>query len=114
MSTTSALVVALKGGSNIGNAWFSLPQGVRYVASGNLGNVMFFVVDKVVYSQIITRFAEDLPMLINDHKESLCFFVSYLIQIVPQHYLNSAMVFGLHTIETKKKYFHSLLNTYLA
>ena len=50
--------------------------------------------------------------MLEKNKESISFFLSYLIQIFAQHFLNAFFVYGLNSIGTKEKYFHTLLLTY--
>jgi hypothetical protein len=46
------------------------------------------------------------------NKESISFFISYLIQILAQHFLNAFFVYGLDSIDTKDKYISTLVVTY--
>ncbi len=50
--------------------------------------------------------------ILEKNKESISFFLSYLIQIFAQHFLNAFFVYGLESISSKDKYVNTLLLTY--
>ena len=114
------IVIYSNGASSIATLWFSLlPPVVRYAASGMLGNLMFFALNQW-WSATIIRKSESLPRLLSKqlsesimkNASSISFFTSYLVQIIPQHFLNSLLVFGLEGINSREKYLKSLKNTY--
>ncbi len=95
------------------NLWFEkVPEAGRFASAGLLGNVVFFIIDYVFFNNIILPLANDLPKIVQRNKETVSFFVSYLMQTGFQHFLNALLVYGLDTIGTKKKYFDSLIITY--
>ena len=94
--------------------WFSLPELVRFLTSANIGNIAFFSIDQTLYKLVMTKIANDLPIILRENKESVCFFVSYLLQIVIQHFLNALLVYGMETIGSREKYFSTLLASYSA
>ena len=94
--------------------WFSLPQYVRFLASGGIGNIILFIMDESLYTQVIKKLAlkEKLPIILKKNKESVSFFIAYLGQIVFQHYLHAVLVFGRDTINSREKYLKTLKATY--
>ncbi len=50
--------------------------------------------------------------ILERNKESISFFLSYLIQILAQHFLNAFFVYGLESISTKERYANTLMLTY--
>lgn len=112
--------------------WFNkVPEPVRFVTSAGLGNIIFFYIDIIMYDLVIyplsiRDFSKDIDnigwkalhsllphqKMIQKNKESISFFISYLIQIIAQHFLNAFFVYGLDSISTKEKYLSSLTVTY--
>mmetsp|Transcript_17669 Transcript_17669/g.26312 ORF Transcript_17669/g.26312 Transcript_17669/m.26312 type:complete len:229 (-) Transcript_17669:86-772(-) len=107
---SSALI--LSSGMAISKAWYSVPQIFRFGISGTLGNVILFFMDSSFYKNVMLKYAKDFPKLVNQNAESVSFFVSYFFQIVVQHVMNAFLVFGWHTIDTRKKYMVSLAGCY--
>ena len=95
---------------SVGKAWYAVPQIVRFGMSGTLGNVIFYIMDQNFYKFVMLRHIDDFPKIVNRNAESISFFISYLGQVVIQHMMNAALVFGLDTI--RGKYFQSLLTCY--
>lgn len=95
------------------NLWFSsVPEPIRFITAANLGNIAFFKIDQALYNLVILPLSKDMPKLFQRNRETVSFFLAYLIQVGLQHFLNALMVYGLETIETSDKYFQSLALTY--
>ncbi len=116
--------------------WFSkVPEPARFFASAGLGNIIFFYIDIILYDLVIHPLSlQDFSKKFNSNnnnigakilllllppksvlqknKESISFFISYLIQILAQHFLNAFFVYGLETISNKDKYMSTLFVTY--
>jgi len=108
--------------------WFDVPELARFMTSAGIGNILFFYIDIVLYDLVIyplslhlnnlrydsKGMAKFLPskFMFHKNKESISFFVSYLIQIVFQHVLNAFLVHGLETVSTREKYLSTLGYTY--
>ncbi len=113
--------------------WFkSIPEPARFMTSAGIGNIIFFYIDVILYdlviyplsisdydtqnaNNIVTKTLQSvLPpkRVLQRNRESISFFISYLIQIVAQHLLNAFFVYGLDTISTKDKYLATLAVTY--
>jgi hypothetical protein len=89
-------------------SWFiHASEPLRFFVSGNLGNVCFYFLERLVYFQLCNM--SSLPSVVEDYKDSVSFFIGYLLQIVSQHWLHAFFVYGLETIETREKYFKTLL-----
>lgn len=109
-----------------------VPQVVRFGVAGNLGNVGFFYLDKVIYhilSSYLRRSGAGVephhhpspPVpgpagaagaaassvvtgLLLEYQESVSFFTAYVLQIVTTHVLYAVLVYGVSTIDTYTKY----------
>ena len=92
--------------------WFRLSSLVRFFVSGNLGNICFFFIERALYQFIST--IDTIPDFVESYKDTLSFFVGYLLQIVSQHLLHAFLVYGLDTINTRKKYLNTLLCQFYA
>ena len=110
-------------------AWYSsVPQFMRFGTAASLGNIFFFAADILIYKHVVTRLlpleGEDsgssaapiewLPDLFHRNRESVSFFLAYLVQISIQHLLNAWLVYGLDTISTREKYWSTLGGSYAA
>lgn len=93
-------------------SWFGVSRPVRFFVSGNLGSVVFFLLERFIY-QVLTS-QEDLPKLVDEYKETISFFWGYALQIVVQHMLHAFLVYGLDTIATREKYIKTLLSQFYA
>lgn len=102
------------------------------MTAAGLGNIIFFYIDVILYDLVIYPLSISnydkkntknvwmkllyslLPpkSVLQRNRESISFFVSYLVQILAQHLLNALFVYGLHSISTRDKYISSLLVTY--
>ena len=101
--------------SQIGHQWFTrVPEMARFMTSAGLGNIVFFSVDQSLYENIIQPYCAGYgaPNFLKQNKESVSFFVSYLIQILAQHFFNAFFVYGLETISTFDRYMATLVLTY--
>mmetsp|Transcript_20710 Transcript_20710/g.29247 ORF Transcript_20710/g.29247 Transcript_20710/m.29247 type:complete len:234 (-) Transcript_20710:123-824(-) len=95
-------------------AYFMLmPEQFRYLGAGTLGNLTFFLTERMVFDMVV-QLSHKLPNIMAKNQESTSFFLSYLLQIVPQHWFNAFLCYGLDTINTKEKYRKTLLGTYSA
>ena len=94
--------------SNVYTTWFQVSEPIRFFVSGNIGNVCFFFLERLVYFQLCNM-NDVLPQSVVDYKESVSFFIGYLLQIVSQHLLNAVLVYGVDTIDTRAKYFKTLV-----
>eukprot|EP00554_Chaetoceros_debilis_P000385 CAMPEP_0194089684 /NCGR_PEP_ID=MMETSP0149-20130528/35620_1 /TAXON_ID=122233 /ORGANISM="Chaetoceros debilis, Strain MM31A-1" /LENGTH=254 /DNA_ID=CAMNT_0038773699 /DNA_START=101 /DNA_END=862 /DNA_ORIENTATION=+ len=95
--------------------WFNeVPEAGRFIAAGLLGNIVFFLIDYILYNKILVPSGKKqlLPKVISHNMESSSFFLSYLLQTGVQHLFNAFLVYGLETIETRKKYIDTLVLTY--
>jgi len=55
-----------------------------------------------------------LPSFVQSYKDSVSFFVAYMMQIVTQHLLHAFLVYGLETINTREKYIKTLAGQFSA
>ena len=91
----------------IGQSWFRLPTLVRFFVSGNLGNGCFFLMERWIHNHLC-----QIPRLhpfVEEYKDSISFFIGYILQIITQHLLHAILVYGVATINTRKKYWKTLL-----
>lgn len=93
--------------------WFHVSSLARFFVSGNLGNICFFFIERFIFVEL-TKQGSDLPEFVTNYKETVSFFVGYLLQIVTQHLLHAVLVYGLDTINTREKYFKTLLGQFYA
>lgn len=95
-------------------SFYAIPQVVRFAVSGNLGNLLFFFFEKTFYARVIASdMFQKSPKVLQSNKQTFSFIVSYLINIVPQHFLNAVLVFGLNSINTVEKYVVTLSECYV-
>ena len=87
--------------------WFQISSLVRFCVSGNLGNLCFYFIERLVYYQLCQM--NSLPSWVEEYKDSVSFAIGYLLQIVTQHLLHAFLVYGLDTINTREKYMRTLL-----
>ena len=110
ISTTSK---QLSLGNVYPNFWFnSVPEPIRFMTSATFGNIAFFKIDQILFNQVILPLSKEMPKVFQRNKETLSFFLSYLIQVAMQHLLNATFVYGLQTISTTEKYLETLILTY--
>lgn len=77
------------------NLWFSsVPEPIRFITAANLGNIAFFKIDQALYNLVILPLSKDMPKLFQRNRETVSFFLAYLIQVGLQHFLNALMVYG--------------------
>ncbi|GFH59791.1 hypothetical protein CTEN210_16267 [Chaetoceros tenuissimus] len=91
-----------------------IPEPIRFMIAGLFGNVGFFAIDSTIYNTILLPLASrpKASSVLKRNKETISFFISYLIQVVMQHFLNAIIVYGADTIDTWDKYKETLLLTY--
>lgn len=87
--------------------WYDVPEPIRFFVSGNLGNICFFGIERIVHA-IICKISSR-PPFVEEHKDSISFFLGYILQIVTQHLLHAWLVYGLSTIDTRQKYLSTLI-----
>jgi hypothetical protein len=116
--------------------WFhGLPQIFRFFVAGNLGNLGFFYMEKVIYkilSQLLIYLPSSSSIIsgcsgavvadaavtatrcssmiieIEKYQDGISFFSAYLIQIITTHLMYAFLVYGLDTINTYEKYSKTL------
>jgi hypothetical protein len=91
--------------------FYKLHDSIRFFISGNLGNLAFFFVERMLYG-LLKRRSHVLPLWFEDYQDELSFFVAYLLQVISQHWLNAFLVYGMETISTREKYFRTLMGCY--
>lgn len=88
-------------------SWFiHASEPVRFFVSGTFGNVCFYFLERLVYFQLCKL--SSLPPFVEDYKDTVSFFIAYVLQIVSQHWLHALLVYGLETIDTREKYLKTL------
>lgn len=97
--------------SRIHDAWYAIPHPVRYFMSGNVGNVCFYYCERYM-AHFLLNHIQHLPDFILTHKDSVSFFLGYLIHIPAQHYSHALLVYGLESINTAAKYKRTLAGMY--
>lgn len=96
------------------HAWLHLPQIFRFFVAGNLGNLGFFYLEKVIFrclSHLLIASTEVYSFLldgIEKYQDGLSFFSAYMMQIVTTHLLYAFLVYGMDTINTYEKYSKTL------
>ena len=91
------------------NWWYTRwPSYVRYFISGNLGNVVLYLMERglsasLEHYQLLA--ADATPM----YRASISFFVAYWLHIPVQHLLHAMLVYGWSSINTPQKYWTTLL-----
>ena len=98
--------------ATISKRWFRLSSLFRFFVSGNLGNICFFLIERAIFSQLSQL--TSVPEFVNKYMETVSFFIGYLLQIVTQHFIHALLVYGLETIDTREKYFKTLLGQFYA
>lgn len=91
-----------------------IPEPIRFMIAGLLGNIGFFAIDSTIYKTILLPLASrpKASPILKRNKETISFFISYLLQVIMQHFLNAIIVYGADTIDTWDKYKETLLLTY--
>jgi hypothetical protein len=94
--------------------FLQLPQVFRFFVAGNLGNIGFFYLEKII-SKLLSYFILTADVLssffldnIEKYQDGMSFFSAYLIQIVVGHLLYAVLVYGMDTIDTYEKYSKTL------
>lgn len=93
-------------------AFMKINEPTRFFISGNCGNVVFFYIERLMF--LLLQKMENLPVVMQEYLDSVSFSIAYILQVVPQHWFHAFLVYGLHSIDTKKKYFTTLLGCYSA
>jgi hypothetical protein len=89
-------------------AWFSnVASPIRFFVSGTTGNFFLFRFEQLAY-QLLSH-ANFLPPFLESHMDSLSFFLGYIILLPTQHLLNAILTFGIDTIDTREKYWKTLI-----
>lgn len=92
--------------------FMKLNEPLRFFISGNIGNVIFFYIERVTF--YLLNKMNGLPPVVQEYIDSVSFFIAYLLQVIPQHWLHAYLVYGLDTIDTRQKYFTTLFGCYSA
>lgn len=98
------------------HAFYQIPQPGRYFISGNLGNIIFYLTERVCSWLLLLSLvgaSHDSPPP-PSWADSFTFFAAYLLHVPAQHYLHALLVYGMHTINTTPKYWTTLTGTYSA
>lgn len=101
--------VSLKGPYD---AFMKINEPLRFFISGNCGNVVFFYLERLAF--LLLQKIENLPTVMKDYMDGVSFFIAYILQVIPQHWIHALLVYGLHSIDTRKKYFTTLFGCYSA
>ena len=91
--------------------FYRCPEPVRFFISGNIGNIIFFILNHFL-SELVEHNLHVLPAFLAEYKDGVTFMTAYFLQVVPQHWLHAALVYGFHTINTREKYLKTLLGNY--
>jgi hypothetical protein len=101
--------------------WYAeVPSVARYFVSGNLGNVCFFLCERIIsltmlHPSVHHRLIEYIQVGPGTQlADSLAFFVAYMVHVPAQHYLHAVLVYGLDSIDTMQKYWTTLGGMYSA
>ena len=105
--------------------FYRIPQPVRYFVAGNLGNIVFFSLERLLYLGMLQLVQNDSTANNNNNinkllesiavwADTITFFSAYMLHIPAQHYLYALLVFGLDSINTPSKYWKTLGGTYSA
>lgn len=95
--------------SGLSHWWYTRwPSYVRYFISGNLGNVVLYLLERGLSASLehYKLLAEDATPM---YRASISFFVAYWLHIPVQHLLHAVLVYGLTSINTASKYWTTLL-----
>jgi len=101
-----AAYTAAQASKSFNQLWFHIPEPFRFFVSGNIGNLCFFALERTIHN-CLNRMDETHPYIV-DHKDSISFFLGYILQMGTQHLLHAILVYGLHTIDTREKYLTTL------
>lgn len=113
LQTRSAAVALITDQHSLYHQWLeNVPEGIRFITAAALGNILFYSIDHTLYQRFLVPFSSNFPRVVQRNKESVSFFVSYLLQIVFQHSLNALFVYGYDTIASREKYLKTLIMTY--
>jgi branched-subunit amino acid transport protein len=94
------------------DAFMKINEPLRFFISGTCGNVVFFYIERLAF--FLLKKNENLPTVMKDYLDSVSFFIAYILQVIPQHWFHALLVYGLHSIDTRKKYFTTLFGCYSA
>lgn len=94
------------------DAFMKINEPLRFFISGNCGNVVFFYIERLTF--FLLKKNENLPAAMKDYLDTVSFFIAYILQVIPQHWFHALLVYGLHSIDTRKKYFTTLFGCYSA
>lgn len=91
--------------------WFqTTTEPFRFFVSGSLGTAIFYILEGMLHTYLSTMSLP--PPFVTEHTDSISFFAGYILQIVAQHLLHAAVVYGLETINTRRKYLKTLVGQY--
>lgn len=111
----------------IAELWYIIPMPLRYFVSGNIGNVCLYFLEKSIRTWMVmmgeattstSSMDDDIGALPTAwwsvHQDAISFFTAYLLHIVAQHLCHALLVYGLSSINTRQKYWTTLIGTYQA
>lgn len=91
--------------------FFQLPGPLRYFISGNVGNVVFYIVQTILYKVIPSEWMAKASST-SSMMDSAIFFLAYMLHVPAQHWFHAVLVYGLDSINTPEKYWTTLAGTY--
>lgn len=100
------------------HTWLKLPQIFRFSVAGNLANLVFFYLEKVIFRMLshilVTSSVLSSILLdgIEKYQDEMSYFSAYVIQIVSTHLFYAFIVYGVDTIDTYEKYSKTLLGQF--
>mmetsp|Transcript_32789 Transcript_32789/g.48566 ORF Transcript_32789/g.48566 Transcript_32789/m.48566 type:complete len:312 (-) Transcript_32789:505-1440(-) len=90
--------------------FYKVHEGIRFFISGNVGNVVFFFLERSLYMSLLS--ISWLPDVVKDYRDGISFFLAYFLQIAVQHLLHAILVYGIDSISTRDKYIATLIACY--
>lgn len=87
------------------NHWNRAPTFVRYFVSGNIGNIVLYILECLLSSWLVTH----RPNSPQSHRDFITFLAAYWMHIPFQHILHAALVYGWHSINTLQKFWTTLM-----
>ena len=95
----------------VARAWFAVPQPLRFFVGGNLGNLCFYYCELAICAYM-KEIASSIPQEILNYKDSVSYFLGYMIHIPAQHFIYALLVYGIGSIDTPTKYIKTLIGMY--
>ena len=103
-------------------AWHKhLPEPFRFFISGRVGDVFFYFLERRLSFLLSTLLASSsgptssvFMAFLSSSQDTLSFLAGYCLHVIPQHLLHALLVYGLDTINTRRKYTDTLVAMYQA